>query len=96
MLRFGFEDGCHEHIPLVKSGELRLPVNSPKKECWLRGLFHIGHDYTTFFSADITQAKNGELLNVAYFTHLKGTYTLFMFGVYTKLIYKVWFQATGV
>ena len=31
MLRFGFEDGCHEHIPLVKSGELRLPVNSAEK-----------------------------------------------------------------
>ena len=30
-LRFGFEDGCHEHMPLVKSGELRLPVNSAKK-----------------------------------------------------------------
>ena len=30
-LRFGFEDGCHEHMPLVKSGELRLPVNSAEK-----------------------------------------------------------------
>ena len=30
-VRFDFEDGCHEHIPLVKSGELRLPVNSAKK-----------------------------------------------------------------
>ena len=29
--RFDFEDGCHEHIPLVKSGELRLPVNSAEK-----------------------------------------------------------------
>ena len=31
MLRFGFEDGCHEHMPLVKSGELRLAVNSAEK-----------------------------------------------------------------
>ena len=30
-VRFDFEDGCHEHIPLVKSGELRLPVNSAEK-----------------------------------------------------------------
>ena len=30
-VRFDFEDGCHEHIPLVKSGELRLPGNSAEK-----------------------------------------------------------------
>ena len=36
----------------------------------------LGHVYTTFFSADITQAKNGELLNVAYFTRMRDTYTL--------------------
>ena len=32
MLRFGFEDGSHEHMPLIKSGELRLPVNSAEKK----------------------------------------------------------------
>ena len=30
-VRFDFEDGCHEHIPLVKSGEHRLSVNSAEK-----------------------------------------------------------------
>ena len=27
----GLEDGCYEHIPLVKSKELRLPMNSAIK-----------------------------------------------------------------
>ena len=31
MLHLVFEDGCYEHIPLVKSGELRLPMNSAEK-----------------------------------------------------------------
>ena len=31
MLHLLFEDGCYEHIPLVKSRELRLPMNSAIK-----------------------------------------------------------------
>ena len=31
MLHLVFEDGCYEHIPLVKSRELRLPMNSAIK-----------------------------------------------------------------
>ena len=31
MFHLAFEDGCYEHIPLVKSGELRLPMNSAEK-----------------------------------------------------------------
>ena len=76
ILRLGFKDGCHEHIPLVKSGEPRLPMNSAKRNADEGAYSHIGHDYSSFFSADITQAKNGELLNVAYFTRLRFTYTL--------------------
>ena len=31
MLHLVFEDGCYERIPLVKSGELRLQMNSAEK-----------------------------------------------------------------
>ena len=31
MLHLVFEDGCYEHIPLVKSRQLRLPMNSAIK-----------------------------------------------------------------
>ena len=30
MLRTGFEDGCYEHIPLVKSGEDNLGIQLKK------------------------------------------------------------------
>ena len=32
MLHLVFEDGCYEHIPLVKSREPRLPMNSAIKK----------------------------------------------------------------
>ena len=31
MLRLGFEDDCHKHIPLIKLRELILPMNSAIK-----------------------------------------------------------------
>ena len=31
LLHLVFEDGCYKHAPLVKFGELRLPMNSAKK-----------------------------------------------------------------
>ena len=51
-------------------------MNSAKRNADEGTYSHIGHDYSSFFSADITQAKNGELLDVAYFTRLRFTYTL--------------------
>ena len=76
MLHLVFEDGCYEHIPLVKFRELRLPMNSAIKNADWEAYSQIGHDYSTIFSADISQATNGELLNVVYFTSLRCTHTL--------------------
>ena len=40
MLHLVFEDSCYEHIPLVKSGELRLPMNSAKRMLIKRPIPH--------------------------------------------------------
>ena len=40
MLHLVFEDGCYERIPLVKSGELRLPMNSAKRMLIKRPIPH--------------------------------------------------------
>ena len=50
-------------------------MNSPKKNADEGASFYTVHDYLTFFSADISQAKNGELLIVVYFTRLRCTHT---------------------
>ena len=76
MLRTGFEDGCYEHKPRVKSGKdnqwillKRMLIKGP-----------VPTPYTIrspFSSADISQAKKGELLidvNVN-FTCLRCTHT---------------------
>ena len=74
MLRTGFEDGCYEHKPRVKSGKdnqwillKRMLIKGP-----------VPTPYTIIFSsADISQAKKGELLidvNVN-FTCLRCTHT---------------------
>ena len=45
--------------------------NADKRAC-----SHTEHDCSTFLSADISQAKNGEFLIVVYFTRLRCTHTL--------------------
>ena len=45
--------------------------NADKRAC-----SHTVHHCSTFFTADISQAKNGELLIVVYFTRLRCTHTL--------------------
>ena len=44
--------------------------NADKRAC-----SHTVHHCSTFFTADISQAKNGELLIVVYFTRLRCTHT---------------------
>ena len=74
MLRTGSEGGCYEHIPLDKSGEdnqriklKRMPIKEPVPTV---------NDCSTLFSADMSQAKDGELLIVqVYFTRLRCTHT---------------------
>ena len=68
MLRTDSEDACYEHIPLVKSGEDNQRIQL-KNVDW--GAFsHVVHDCSTFVSADISQAKNDELLIAVYFTQM--------------------------
>ena len=75
MLRTGSEGGCYEHIPLDKSGEDNqriklkiMPIKEPVPTV---------NDCLTLFSADMSQAKNGELLIVqVHFTRLRCTHTL--------------------
>ena len=44
--------------------------NADKRAC-----SHTVHHCSTFFTADISQAKNGELLIVVYFTRFRCTHT---------------------
>ena len=62
MLRTGFEDAYYEHIPLVKSGEDNKWIQL--KRMLIKGCIHTVHDCSTFFPADMSQAKNDELLIV--------------------------------
>ena len=55
MLRTGFEDSCYEHIPLAKSGEDNRWIQL--KEVDWGACFHTVDDCSTFFWADILQAK---------------------------------------
>ena len=74
VLRTGFEDACYEHILLVKSRKDNQWIQLKKDADWGACSYTV-HDCSTFFSADIPQGKNGELLIVVYFTRLKCTYT---------------------
>ena len=50
-------------------------MNSVEKNANEGACFPTVHDCSTFFSADISQAKNGELPIIVYFTRLRCTRT---------------------
>ena len=55
------ENGCYEHIPLVKSGEGKQCIQL--KRMLIKGLVPTPNTIVQhFFSAGISQANNGELL----------------------------------
>ena len=84
MLRTGFEDSCYEHIPLAKSGEDNRWIQL--KEVDWGACFHTVDDCSTFFWADILQAKNGELVIVVYFTCFRCTHTPFHMTTFTLFL----------
>ena len=57
------------------SNQGKMTKNPAKKNADYGACSHTVHNCSTFFSADILRAKNGELLNVVYFTRLSCTYT---------------------
>ena len=74
MLRTGSEGGCYEHIPLDKSGEDNQRIQL--KRMLTKEPVPTVNDCSTLFSADMLQAKDGELLIVqVYFTRLRCTCT---------------------
>ena len=61
MLCTGIENGCYEHIPLVKLGEGKQWIQL--KRILIKGLVPTPNTIVQhFFPAGISQAKNGELL----------------------------------
>ena len=45
MFRFGYEDGCYEHISLIKAGEDNRLILRKKKFCLLGACSHTAHDF---------------------------------------------------
>ena len=75
MLRTGSEGGCYKHIPLDKPGEDNQRIQL--KRMLIKEPVPTVNDCSTLFSADMSQAKDGELLIVqVYFTRLRCTHTL--------------------
>ena len=64
MLRTGSEGGCYEHIPLDKSGEDSQRIQL--KRMLIKEPVPTVNDCSTLFSADMSQAKDGELLIVQF------------------------------
>ena len=74
MLRTGSEGGCYKHIPLDKPGEDNQRIQL--KRMLIKEPVPTVNDCSTLFSADMSQAKDGELLIVqVYFTRLRCTHT---------------------
>ena len=64
MLRTGSEGGCYKHIPLDKPGEDNQRIQL--KRMLIKEPVPTVNDCSTLFSADMLQAKDGELLIVQF------------------------------
>ena len=74
ILRTGSEGGCYKRIPLDKPGEDNQRIQL--KRMLIKEPVPTVNDCSTLFSADMLQAKDGELLIVqVYFTRLRCTRT---------------------